>query len=466
MQVIFHHPLWFERWMRSRRRLAMARYTVRRLRHQTVVSVLRPPIVTPLPMVRWRFRLSRQVGHGCLLLAVVIILAVDYRFPWQQLIAGRQQVHTPSVAAVVATSAEQAVGVARAVRMTASVALEPEPIAPALRAPVPVVTAYRTTHLLVEGETLAEVAARYQIPLSTLVWTNGLDRGDALRVGQPLRIARLAGVAHTVGAGETLAALAERYGVTPEAIATFAPNRLRNGQLIVGQEIFIPGGRLAWSSEQEAVFAQRKAEPVGIVHAHETNVRSGPSTDHQRLAQLTAGRQVALRGRYGDWVLVALGEITGWIRSDLLELDPEQVAALPEVRDFPPPPPRWVWPAQGVLTSGFGPRWGGFHNGIDIANVAWTPIVAASRGWVYEAGWCSGYGYCVKIRHPGGIETIYGHLVARPVVQVGQEVSTGQLIGYMGSTYDRAGGGYSTGVHLHFTILVNGRAVNPLRYLP
>jgi murein DD-endopeptidase MepM/ murein hydrolase activator NlpD len=45
-------------------------------------------------------------------------------------------------------------------------------------------------------------------------------------------------------------------------------------------------------------------------------------------------------------------------------------------------------------------------------------------------------------------------------------VRAGQLIGHMGSTYDRAGGGYSTGVHLHFTILVNGRAVNPLRYLP
>lgn len=462
MQVIFEHPPWYERWVRSQRRLAAARSTARRLR----TGQYRLPQTAPPKRraMRWHWRPSRLFGHLCLLFSVMVILTIDRTLPLPTVMPESHE--TLATSAVSTPPAEQAFVVAPAVRRAAVRPSEPEPIAPAMRAPIPVVTAYQTTHLLAEGETLASVAARYQIPLSTLVWTNQLDRGDALRVGQPLRIARLAGAAHIVAEGETLASLAERYGVAPEAIATFAPNRLQDGQLIVGREIFIPGGRLPWTAEQEAAFAQRKAEPVGIVLADETNVRSGPSTDHPRLAQLAAGRQVALRGRYNDWVKIAIGDITGWMRGDLLELDAAQVAALPEVRDFPPPPPRWVWPAQGVLTSGFGPRWGGFHNGIDIANAAWTPIVAASRGWVYESGWCSGYGYCVKIRHPGGIETIYGHLIARPVVRVGQEVSAGQLIGYMGSTYDRAGGGYSTGVHLHFTILVNGRAVNPLRYLP
>ena len=72
----------------------------------------------------------------------------------------------------------------------------------------------------------------------------------------------------------------------------------------------------------------------------------------------------------------------------------------------------------------------------------------------------------MRLGHEGGVETIYGHLIARPPVSVGDEVAVGELIGHMGSTYDRAGGGYSTGVHLHFTVLVNGRAVNPLRFLP
>lgn len=464
MQVIFEQPPWYERWVRSQQRLAAARRTARRLREGRDHAGDALPGSANRRVVRWQFRPSRHTGHLLLLAAVILILAIDRTLPLQTFTPITHVVPEPVVTSLL--PAEQAVVVAPAVRHTAAAPSEPEPIAPAVRAPIPVATAYQTTHFLAEGETLAEVAARYQIPLSTLVWTNQLDRGDALRVGQPLRIARLAGAAHTVAEGETLAALAERYSVAPEAIATFAPNRLRDGQLIVGREIFIPGGRLPWTAEQEAAFAQRRAEPVGIVLADETNVRSGPTTDHPRQAQLAAGRQVALRGRYNDWVKIAIGDVTGWIRSDLLELDPAVVAALPEVRDFPPPPPRWVWPARGVVTSGFGPRWGGFHNGIDIANAAWTPIVAASRGWVYESGWCSGYGYCVKIRHPGEIETIYGHLIARPVVRAGQEVSTGQLIGYMGSTYDRAGGGYSTGVHLHFTILVNGRAVNPLRYLP
>ncbi len=454
---------WYERWQQGQRRRRAAWHTVRRLRSgelrrndsaDTVIRFERWQRFSALPR-------SRYVAHLLLIVTAIAILLLDRKIPGHMFVSEPQPL---TVTAQMAMPAEQAVVLAPAGRRRVS--SEPEPVAPALRAPLPVATAYQTTHLLEEGETLQEVAARYQIPLSTLVWTNGLDQGDALRIGQPLRIARLAGVAHTVADGETLAALAERYGVAVEAIATFAPNRLTDGQLVVGRELFIPGGRKAWTVEQEAAFGQRTAEPVGVVLGDETNVRSGPSTEYPRRAQLTAGRQVALRGRHDDWLQIAIGDITGWIRRDLLDVDAAQVEALPEVRDVPPPPPRWVWPARGVLTSGFGPRWGGFHNGIDIANVAWTPIVAASAGRVREAGWCSGYGYCVKIRHPGGIETIYGHLIAQPVVRAGQEVTTGQLIGYMGSTYDRAGGGYSTGVHLHFTILVNGRAVNPLRYLP
>jgi murein DD-endopeptidase MepM/ murein hydrolase activator NlpD len=130
---------------------------------------------------------------------------------------------------------------------------------------------------------------------------------------------------------------------------------------------------------------------------------------------------------------------------------------------------RWVWPTRGTLTSKFGYRnLGGrrFHNGIDIANTKWTRIVAARGGTVTEAGWCSGYGFCVKIAHSDGFTTDYGHMASRPPVRAGQWVNPGTLIGYMGATYDRKGGGYATGVHLHFTVKRYGRAVNPLLYLP
>lgn len=346
-------------------------------------------------------------------------------------------------------------------------------LAPELSRPVELVDAFRETHLLQPGERLGDVAARYGIPLESLIWVNNLDRGDALAVGQALRIPRVAGVLHTVQGGESLEEIAALHQVPVEAIATFGPNRLSElAPPQPGAQLFVPGATrplpdtLLRQHGGLSGLALRSGVPVGVVREDQTNLRQGPGRAYLRVLQLGPGRQVELRARHEDWLKVAIGGAEGWVRGDLLSVDPALVGALPETNDFPPPPPQWVWPARGTLTSGFGARWGGFHNGIDIANRAWTPIGAASAGVVREAGWCRGYGYCVRIRHEGGIETIYGHMIDQPVVSAGEEVGAGQLIGYMGSTYDRAGGGYSTGVHLHLTIYVNGRAVDPLRFLP
>jgi murein DD-endopeptidase MepM/ murein hydrolase activator NlpD len=280
-------------------------------------------------------------------------------------------------------------------------------------------------------------------------------------------------VPHVIQEGDTLAALEQRYDVPAEIIVDFKDNGLRlDGPLPVGREIFIPGGRTTLPSAllerrgDIAAYANLQAQPAALVRAERTNMREGPDTVYERVGQFGTGRRAQLVARHADWLKVDIAGTTGWIRADLLSLPPGMPEGLPETNDFPPPPPIWVWPTHGRFTSGFGPRWGSFHNGIDIANRAWTPIVAARTGTVIEAGWCSGYGYCVKMQHPGGIQTIYGHLVASPPVSAGSSVSVGEVVGYMGSTYDVAGGGYSTGNHLHFTILVNGRAVNPLSFLP
>lgn len=121
----------------------------------------------------------------------------------------------------------------------------------------------------------------------------------------------------------------------------------------------------------------------------------------------------------------------------------------------------FIWPAKGVLTSGYGWRWGRMHKGIDIAGPIGTPIVAAAEGRVTYAGWNSGgYGYLVEIQHTDGSLTLYAHN-NRILVQVGQEVAQGQQISEMGST------GYSTGPHLHFEVHPSGRgAVNPIALLP
>lgn len=121
----------------------------------------------------------------------------------------------------------------------------------------------------------------------------------------------------------------------------------------------------------------------------------------------------------------------------------------------------YIWPTRGVLTSGFGWRWGRPHRGIDIAGPVGTPVVAAASGEVISAGWNSGgYGNLVKLRHADGSITFYAHN-SRLLVRRGETVEQGQAIAEMGST------GFSTGPHLHFEVHPEGKgAVNPIAFLP
>jgi murein DD-endopeptidase MepM/ murein hydrolase activator NlpD len=119
---------------------------------------------------------------------------------------------------------------------------------------------------------------------------------------------------------------------------------------------------------------------------------------------------------------------------------------------------RFIWPINGTVTSGFGPRWGSFHEGVDISAPTGTPIRAADGGTVRIAGYTGGYGNYTCIDHGGGLSTCYGHQ-SSIAVSVGQSVAQAQVIGAVGST------GHSTGPHLHFEVRVNGQAVDPLGYL-
>ncbi|MDR9394277.1 DUF5930 domain-containing protein [Roseovarius sp. SYSU LYC5161] len=109
-------------------------------------------------------------------------------------------------------------------------------------------------------------------------------------------------------------------------------------------------------------------------------------------------------------------------------------------------------------TSGFGMRWGRMHNGTDFAAPHGTPIHATADGVVIHAGWLSGYGRVVKIKHEFGIETRYAHN-SKLFVKKGQRVSRGQKIAAMGNT------GRSTGTHLHYEVRVGGKPVNPMTYI-
>jgi len=113
------------------------------------------------------------------------------------------------------------------------------------------------------------------------------------------------------------------------------------------------------------------------------------------------------------------------------------------------------WPTVGhYITQYFSWR----HYGVDIANKVGTPIYASDTGVVEYAGWGKGYGNQIVIDHGGGKKTRYAHL-SKFYCKVGDEVDKGEAIGAMGST------GWSTGSHLHFEVIINGRKVNPLNYV-
>ena len=122
-------------------------------------------------------------------------------------------------------------------------------------------------------------------------------------------------------------------------------------------------------------------------------------------------------------------------------------------------------PINGArLSSSFGMRkhpilgYNKMHRGTDFAAPSGTPIMASGSGTVTRARWCGGGGNCVKIKHNSTYETIYAHMksFARGIKE-GKKVKQGQIIGYVGST------GMSTGPHLHYEVVVNGKKVNSQR---
>ena len=119
-------------------------------------------------------------------------------------------------------------------------------------------------------------------------------------------------------------------------------------------------------------------------------------------------------------------------------------------------------PINGArLSSSFGMRkhpiqgFNKMHTGTDFAAPMGTPIMASGSGTIIRAKWCGGGGNCIKIKHNSTYETVYAHMKSfAKGMKVGKKVRQGQIIGYVGST------GMSTGPHLHYEVIVNGKKIN------
>lgn len=123
-----------------------------------------------------------------------------------------------------------------------------------------------------------------------------------------------------------------------------------------------------------------------------------------------------------------------------------------------------LWPIIGPITSSFGEREdpingeGAFHPGVDIGATFGAPVRATASGIVEVAAMVSGYGREIQINHGNGIDTLYGHLSGFAVTP-GEQVSIGEVIGYVGVS------GRSTGPHLHYEVRIHNIPVNPHRYM-
>ncbi len=357
------------------------------------------------------------------------------------------------------------------------------------------------------GDTLNSIARRHGITVSTLIQANGITNPNLIKIHQSLVIPQSQTMAQSRDQPQHLLKISQsqnlvasspsRFPDSPLPIPVTALSSRLSTEVKESEkksshnddpemiEISVTPSSDAYTEQLKADIANLereyavRTEPGTIEMQPETpqqsttpvvgetlnpewaSDRRNSSSSQQQVAQQLPQFRSRLVGaapndteQYNDAFRIPVGTNVG------PELPPLSVPDnyLP---DAPMQFTGYIWPSKGVLTSGYGPRWGRMHRGIDIAAPIGTPIVAAAPGEVITAGWNSGgYGKLVKVRHPDGSMTLYAHN-SRLLVRRGQKVEQGQQIAEMGST------GYSTGPHLHFEVHPNGRgAVNPMALLP
>lgn len=273
---------------------------------------------------------------------------------------------------------------------------------------------------------------------------------------------------HKVGIGETLNSIAREYGITREEL--IQANNLTNPDLLkVNQSLTIPSPNAKIPNKPTLIPVKAQENltannDFGEVYEDnqtqanqrivETNLESNDYQSSPSNNEVSSAIPIEIE-YYDPAIQPTPGEM---VSPDLPQLyPPDQYLPNSNGGTFN----GYIWPAKGVLTSGYGWRWGRMHKGIDIAAPIGTPVVAAADGQVLSAGWNSGgYGNLVKLRHFDGSITLYAHN-SKIFVRRGQTVSQGQQIAAMGNT------GYSTGPHLHFEVRPQSdKAVNPIAFLP
>jgi murein DD-endopeptidase MepM/ murein hydrolase activator NlpD len=291
---------------------------------------------------------------------------------------------------------------------------------------------------------------------------HGSDGTKALSLsGTVLKL--VAGVATVLAASMLAAAI----GVVSHSVDVTRSRHLEKENLALAGEMARLNQRMGALSDTLAVISRRDEE-VRLVAGLEPlspGVRragiggpSGPWPERDSL--LGEGGDLGRQALGVQTNLDALIRRANLLATSFREASDSFAAHVQEVAATPS-----IMPTQGFLTSKFSfIRYHPIlhenrpHEGIDITAAYGSQIVAPAAGRVVKVGWESGYGLMVVLDHGYGLETRYAHC-SRTAARVGQAVKRGDLLGWVGST------GLSTGPHLHYEVLVNGRPVDPLRFI-
>lgn len=241
-----------------------------------------------------------------------------------------------------------------------------------------------TTYIVQKGDTLSEIAEKFDITTNTILWANDLQKDSKIKIGQELVILPVSGVQYTVKSGDAVESIARRFKADKQEIIDH--NNLGNNSLIkIGDVLVIPG------------------VATHIIATNAPANKSSNTVTKTVSASVTAVKDVS-----------------------------QKVAAVLFAK-----PVEAATKTQGIHG----------NNAVDLAASEDTPILAAADGEVAisQDGWNGGYGTYVVINHSNGTQTLYAHN-SENLVSVGEKVTQGQIIAYMGST------GKSTGDHVHFEV--------------
>lgn len=260
-------------------------------------------------------------------------------------------------------------------------------------------------------------------------------------------------VTYTVKSGDTLSGICEKLDVSMKELKSMNPGLDENTTIHIGDKFVITEEvpLLTVETVEVSTYAQKikyeteYVESASYYEGDEVVTRTGKNGKARITARLTRHN-----GKVVERDVLKKSVIT----------EPVSKVITKGTKKKPPTAGTgtFIRPVNVGVYSGYGWRWGRMHYGIDLSTSVGTPIYAADGGVVTMSGWNGAYGYCIKINHGNGYETLYAHNSAN-YVSVGEKVFQGQHIAAVGNT------GRSTGPHCHFEIKHNGANVNPSNYV-